>query len=335
MASDDFSGEDIPSDEPALLTVREEEAGQRLDTFLVARFPKYSRVHLRRVINAAAALVNDKREKAAHRLRVGDVVSITLPDLPRARPEPEEMPLEILYEDQHLVAINKPPGVVVHPAKGNWRGTLVSGLEYHFQQLSSVGGPTRPGIVHRLDRDTSGVIIVAKTDQAHMPLARQFEERSIEKEYFALVAGILDRDRDWIDQPIGLHPQHREKMAVRRDTPTARTAQSFYEVVERFRGFAALKILPKTGRTHQIRVHLASISAPVLCDKQYGGRSQITQGELTGDLSDTTVLLDRQALHARRLKFAHPITREVLEIEAPIPADLERMLAALRRDRGL
>lgn len=332
---DEFSSDDIPGEEPLLLAVQPAEAGQRLDSFLADRLPQYSRVHLRRVINAAAARVNDKREKAAHRLRAGDVVSLILPDLPRPRPEPENIPLAILYEDQHLVAIDKPPGMVVHPAKGNWRGTLVSGLEFHFQQLSSVGGPTRPGIVHRLDRDTSGVIVVAKTDQAHMLLARQFEERTIEKEYFALVVGTLDRDRDWIDQPIGLHPQHREKMAIRHDIPTARSAQSFYEVVERFRGFAALKILPKTGRTHQIRVHLASIGAPVLCDKQYGGRSQITRGEISGDLSNTNVLLDRQALHARRLRLAHPISGEQLEIEAPIPPDLQQVLDALRTDRSL
>lgn len=332
MSVDDASDE--LTSEPVELTVAEQESGLRLDSFLVARFPKYSRVHLRRVINAAAARVNDKREKAAHRLKPGDRVTVFLPELPRPRPEPEEMELAILYEDEWLVAIDKPPGMVVHPAKGNWRGTLVSGLEHRFAQLSGIGGPTRPGIVHRLDRDTSGVIIVAKNDQAHIALARQFEERSIEKEYFAIVAGALDRDRDWIDQPIGLHPQQREKMAIRHDLPTARSAQSFYEVQERYRGFAALAILPKTGRTHQIRVHLASIGAPILCDKQYGGRSQITRGEIRGELSDEEVLLDRQALHARRLAFTHPRTGERLKIESPLPADLSRVLAELRACRA-
>lgn len=327
MSSSELSGE------PVEIVVSPEDAGSRLDAYLAGKFATYSRVHLRKVINAAAVKVNGRREKASHRLRAGDRVSVFLPELPRARPAPEDVPLEILYEDESLVAVNKPPGMVVHPAKGNWRGTLVSALEFHFQQLSTIGGPGRPGIVHRLDRDTSGVIIVAKTDLAHMRLARQFESRTIEKEYFAIVVGELDRDRDWIDQPIGLHPQHRDKMAIRRDSAESRAAQSFFEVVERFRGFASLKILPKTGRTHQIRVHLASIGCPVLCDKQYGGRSQISVGEVRGD-ADASVLLDRQALHARRIRFTHPRTLEPLEIEAPLPDDLVRVLAGLREFRG-
>ncbi len=323
------------SDRPSEVTVSELEHGQRFDAFLGSKFPEFSRVHWRRVINAAQAVVNGKREKAAYRLRTGDRISVLKPEVPRARSEPENIPLEILYEDEWLVAINKPPGMVVHPAKGHWRGTLVSALEFHFQQLSTVGGATRPGIVHRLDRDTSGVIVVAKQDRAHMLIARQFEQRTIEKEYFAIVAGALDRDRDWIDQPIGLHPRHREKMAIRHDRDEARSAQSFYEVLERFRGFATLRILPKTGRTHQIRVHLASAGAPVLCDRQYGGRSQIASGELRGTVDEDAVLLDRQALHARRLSLLHPITGEPLVIESPLPSDLTRVVAELRTYRGI
>ena len=206
-------------------------------------------------------------------------------------------------------------------------------LAFHFENLSTHGGPTRPGIVHRLDRDTSGVLVVAKTDATHMRLAEQFEQRTTEKEYFAIVVGVPDRDRDVIDLPIGPHPSHREKMAIRRGRPDSRESQTFYEVIERFEGFAALKVLPKTGRTHQIRLHLTHIGFPVLCDRLYGGRARITRGELSRDATDTTVLLERQALHARRLKIVSPTTGEPLEFVAPLPADLTGMLAELRRYR--
>jgi 23S rRNA pseudouridine1911/1915/1917 synthase len=305
-----------------------------LDAFLALQFTSYSRVHLRRVINAGAVRVGQRGGKASLRLRAGDRVLIWLPPLPREGPTPEDIPLQILYEDEQLAAVNKPPGMVVHPARGHWTGTLTSALQHHFNQLSGVGGPTRPGIVHRLDRDTSGVIVVAKTDQAHLRLALQFQERTLRKEYFAIVAGRPDRDRDQIDLPIGLHPYQREKMAVRRDDKNSRHAQSFYEVLERFDGFASLRIVPKTGRTHQIRVHLASIHCPVLCDRQYGGRSQITLGEIRRDGSDETVLLSRQALHAARLEIVHPSTGEPLEFEAPLPDDLATVLRELREYRG-
>jgi 23S rRNA pseudouridine1911/1915/1917 synthase len=189
--------------------------------------------------------------------------------------------------------------------------------------------------VHRLDRDTSGVIVVAKNDAAHLRLARQFETRAAEKEYFALCAGVPDRDRDAIDLPIGLHPHQREKMAIRRGHATSRHAQTFYEVDERFDGFSALRVLPKTGRTHQIRLHLANVGCPVLCDRLYGGRARITRGEISRDLMDEQVLLERQALHARRLKIAHPVSDEPLEFVAPLPADIAAVLAALREFRAL
>jgi 23S rRNA pseudouridine1911/1915/1917 synthase len=208
---------------------------------------------------------------------------------------------------------------------------LASALQYHFGgRLSATGGPTRPGIVHRLDRDTSGAILVAKTDPAHAKLAAQFAERTVEKEYYALVAGVPERDRDYVDRPIGVHPQTREKMAIRREASRSRPAETFYEVLERFDGYAALRILPKTGRTHQIRVHLAHVGCPVLCDRQYGGRARITRSELSGDGEDTQVLLERQALHARRIRFSHPVTGAPLDVEAPLPEDMAATLAALR-----
>ena len=323
------------SSEPTELTVEAMQAGHRLDAFLASHFPDYSRVHLRRVITAGGVKIDGRGGKPAYRLHAGQRVSIVLPEIPREAPRPENIPLEILYRDDHLVVINKPPGMVVHPARGHWSGTLASALQFHFgSTLSTTGGLSRPGIVHRLDRDTSGVILVARDDQAHSKLAKQFAARSIEKEYFALVAGCPLRDRDYIDCPIGFHPHVREKMAIRHDHAESRPAQTFYEVLERFDGFAALKLLPKTGRTHQIRVHLNHIGCPVLCDRQYGGRARITRGEIRRDRTDELVLLDRQALHARRLRFNHPATGQPMEVQAPLAGDIAAVLDALRQWRN-
>jgi 23S rRNA pseudouridine1911/1915/1917 synthase len=326
---------DTLSSEPIEVVVTDAAAGLRLDQFLAQQFPLYSRVLLRKVINAAAVRVDEQRTKAAHRLSAGQRISIFLPELPRSGPEPEEIPLQILYEDEHLAVINKPSGMVVHPAKGHWSGTLTSALQFHFDQLSVAGGVNRPGIVHRLDRDTSGVLVVAKTDAAHLRLAEQFESRSVEKEYFAIVVGTPNLDRDIIDQPIGLHPYQREKMAIRHDHAQARPAQTFYEVAERFAGFACVRVLPKTGRTHQIRLHLAHIGCPVLCDRLYGSRARLALGELTHKVAEETLLLDRQALHARRLKFTHPLSGETVECATEIPADMQRTIEALREYRRL
>ena len=322
------------SSEPVELTVEAAEAGHRLDALLACRFPDYSRVYLRRVISAGGVKVDGRGSKPAYRLKAGQQVSVVLPEIPREAPRPENIPLEILYQDEHVVVVNKPPGMVVHPARGHWSGTLASALQFHFgPTLSTTGGLSRPGIVHRLDRDTSGVILVARNDRAHSKLAEQFADRSIEKEYFALVIGCPERDRDCIDCPIGFHPHVRPMMAIRRDHPESRPAQTFYEVLERFDGFAAVKLQPKTGRTHQIRVHLHHIGCPVLCDRQYGGRSRITRGEIRRDPTDATVLLERQALHARRLRFLHPATGEPVEVTAPLPDDIVAVLAELRKYR--
>jgi 23S rRNA pseudouridine1911/1915/1917 synthase len=330
-----MSTEDISS-EPVELVVEPAQEGWRLDVFLVRHFPQYSRTHLRRVITAGGVRIDgDQGGKPSYRLLAGQRVSVVLPEIPRQAPQPEAIPLDILFQDEWLAVVNKPPGMVVHPARGHWSGTLASALQYHFGgRLSSLGGPTRPGIVHRLDRDTSGAILVAKTDPAHGKLAAQFQARTVHKEYCALVAGSPQRDRDVIGQPIGLHPHQREKMAIRRDERRSRTAETFYEVVERFDGFAFLRVLPKTGRTHQIRVHLDHIGCPVLCDRHYGGRARITRGEIRRDPTDTLVLLQRQALHARRLGFTHPKTEEPLEIEAPLPVDMTAVLEELRSYRA-
>ncbi|MGB6042196.1 MAG: RluA family pseudouridine synthase [Pirellulales bacterium] len=315
-------------------SVSDEDVGLRLDVFLANRLPDYSRTLLRKLIPTGAVKVDDQQAKVAYRLLAGQIVSFVPTPLPHDGPQPENIPLEILFEDQHLAAVNKPAGMVVHPAKGHWSGTLTSALAYHFDQLSTVGGATRPGIVHRLDRDTSGVIVVAKTDAAHQKLARQFQEREVQKEYFAIVAGVVDRDRDDIVAPIGPHPYHRAKMAIRRDHPEARDASTFCEVLERFDRFTALKASPMTGRTHQIRVHLQHIGHPVICDKLYGGRSTLTRGELSGEANDDEPLLVRQALHAQRLCLRHPVSEDSLEFTAPLADDIQAVLDVLRGQAG-
>ncbi len=321
------------SNEPVQLNVDAAGSGRRLDAFLADRFSEYSRVQLRRAIDAACVRVDGRSRKAAYRLREGETVSIVLPEPVSTGPQPENIPLDILFEDDWLVAVNKPPDMVVHPSRGHWSGTLAAALAHHFDRLSTVGGATRPGIVHRLDRDTSGVIVVAKNDPTHLALAAQFEGRTVEKEYFAIVAGVPDRDRDIVEQPIGVHPHQREKMAVRHGHHTSREASTFYEVERRFRGFAAVTARPKTGRTHQIRVHLAHIRCPVLCDRLYGGRSQITLGEIESGRKDENVFLDRQALHAQRLRLTHPERNKPIEFAAPLPEDMARVLEKLEQHR--
>jgi 23S rRNA pseudouridine1911/1915/1917 synthase len=263
--------------------------------------------------------------------------------VPREGPAPQEIPLSILHEDEAIIVVDKPPGMIVHPAKGHWEGTLASALAHHFGALSQRGGPTRPGIVHRLDRDTSGVIVVAKNDQVHDALAAQFKARQVEKQYFAIVAGAPDRDRDVIDEPIGNHPTHREKKAIRRNDPSARLAVTRYEVVERFAGYALLRVLPKTGRTHQIRIHLAHVGFPVLCDRLYGGRAQLSELELipragaaepSAAVTSPEPLLKRQALHAHRLTLTHPASGQRMSFEAALPADMLQTLDSLRRWRS-
>lgn len=315
------------------LVVGESEEHERLDSYLVKHFSRFSRVKLQRAIAANQVMVDGQSAKSSTRLKAGQIVTVE-PIQPESETTiPENIDLDILFEDEHLVAINKPPGMVVHPAKGHWSGTLTSALAYHFEQLSSIGGPARPGIVHRLDRDTSGVILIAKTDAAHLALSKQFEERTVEKEYFAIVSPSPDRDRDLIDKPIGAHPYQREKKAIRVGHSTSRSATTFYEVRERFRGFATVAVKPKTGRTHQIRVHMAHIGTPVLCDALYSGRATIALKEITKQEGDERPLLERQALHAHKIRFAHPESSKPIEISAELREDIQETLEMIRKYR--
>jgi 23S rRNA pseudouridine1911/1915/1917 synthase len=309
---------------------------KRLDAYLAARFTDFSRSVIQKVIDAGAVLVNGAPGRASYKVRGGDRITIWLPDINEGAPAPEDIPLRIVYEDHAFVVVDKDPGMVVHPARGNWKGTVVNALQFHFDRLSTVGGQERPGIVHRLDRDTSGLLIVAKDDLAHAGLGRQFEDRTIRKEYLAIVYGAPGRDSDYVEAAIGAHPTVREKMAIRRpEDGGGRDSVTFYEVVERFAGFALVRCRPQTGRTHQIRVHLTHIGHPIVADKMYSGRTQLTIGDLAGpDAPDAaTELIARQALHAHRLRLAHPLSGETLDLAALLPDDMARTLDALRRYR--
>lgn len=311
--------------------------GTRIDQFLALNCDGYSRVWLRRVISQGGATVDGSVIKPSFRVQAGQQVVIDLPPPPTDGPTPEPIPLDILYEDAELVVVNKPAGMVVHPAKGHWSGTLTAALAHHFQVLSDIGGPSRPGIVHRLDRDTSGVLVVAKTNAVHLHLSSQFEQRSVEKQYLAIVVGTVDRDQDVISQPIGPHPYQRDKMAIRSGHPESRPAETRYRVAQRFAGFSLLEVFPKTGRTHQIRVHLTHAGIPILCDRLYAGHARITRCQLlrkyalqhAGDASQEPPVLSRHALHAQRLSFSHPRTSHRMVFEAPLPDDFEQTLAIL------
>lgn len=320
-----------PPELPTDLIVDEAAHGARLDAYLAAQLPGLSRSLLRKAIDSSAVTVDGQRRKPSFRVEHGQSVHVDAFELPREGPAPQAIDLDILHEDDDLIAVNKPAGMVVHPAKGHWEGTLASALAFHFGQLSDIGGAARPGIVHRLDRDTSGVIVVAKHNRAHEHLATQFHDRTTEKRYLAITQGVPDRDEDVVDRPIGDHPHSREKKAIRADHPSSREALTRFNVLERLGGFALVECLPKTGRTHQIRLHLAHLHCPVLCDKLYGGRSQVTAGELESGAAGGGVVLARQALHAAELSIFQPTSDHRLTFRAAIPQDMQAALDCLRR----
>jgi 23S rRNA pseudouridine1911/1915/1917 synthase len=317
-----------------------------LDVFLAGQFSAHSRAVLRRAIDAGHVSVDGKACKASLRLQAGSQIVVEQLEVPRPGPAPQDIPLAILYEDDAIVVVDKAAGMIVHPAKGHWDGTLAGALAHHFGVMSQRGGPTRPGIVHRLDRDTSGVIVVAKNDQPHDALAAQFKARTAEKQYLAIVIGTPQFDQEIINAPIGDHPTEREKKAIRPGHASSRDAVTHYEVVERFRGYALVRARPKTGRTHQIRLHLAHAGYPVLCDRHYAGRnpkklfeSELIPREKIGqdtkaEATASEPLLARHALHAHHLAINHPTTGTRMEFEAPLATDLEHTLETLRRWRA-
>lgn len=322
---------------PIELSASHKAEGTRLDQYLVIAFADVSRSLIQRVIEGGGVMVNGLVAKASYKVRDGDKIVVQPPEATHQLPVPEDIPLDVLYEDDYLAVVNKPADMVVHPAKGHWSGTLVNALQFRFSSLSNANGDYRPGIVHRLDRDTSGVIIIAKEESAHRHLSYQFETRKVFKEYVAITAGVLDRDSDYIEGRITKHAHDRVKMAVTDDEEVGKEACSYYEVIERFRGFSFCRINPRTGRTHQIRVHLASVGCPVLADKMYGGRDCVRLSDLVPGTAeaDDELLLPRQALHAHRIRFTHPASKVLIEAEAPLPAEFRRTLAVLRQHRPL
>jgi 23S rRNA pseudouridine1911/1915/1917 synthase len=308
------------------LVVDDGDEGQRLDAWLARRLPSLSRSRLRTLIDEGHVLLDGRRTRPSARLRSGQAVRVHVPPPVPAEPQPEDIPISVVHEDTRLLVVNKPAGLVVHPGAGRSRGTLVNALLRHVRDLSGVGGVVRPGIVHRLDRGTSGLLVVAKDDETHRSLVRQFAGRTVEKEYVALVLGSPALGSGEVDSPIGRDPVHRKKMSVR--APRGREARTSWRVEERFDGAALLRVRIHTGRTHQIRVHLASIGHPVAGDAVYGGKR--TPSSRRGAAREAFTSLERPALHAARLAFTHPATGERLAFEAPLPADLLSVLALLR-----
>jgi 23S rRNA pseudouridine1911/1915/1917 synthase len=316
------------------LIVAPEQTAQRLDHFLVEQVAGQSRSQIQRLIKEGRVTVGGRASKANYLTRAGDVVTLDVPDPAPASPQAEELPLDILFEDADLIVVNKPAGMVVHPAPGHAGGTLVNALLHHVGDLSGVGGELRPGIVHRLDRGTSGVMVVAKHDAAHRELARQFHDREVEKEYVALVWGVVHQGRR-IEDPIGRDPNDRQRMSNR--ARRARTAVTRITYSEFLNGVTYLHVAIATGRTHQIRVHLSGIGHPIVADNTYGGVRRHVAPHLRA-----TLRLTRPFLHARRLAFTHPTEAgRRLDFTAPLPPDLQEVLdelverATAARDRGI
>jgi len=297
------------------VTLTVEQSGERLDQTLAALLPDLSRVQVKRLIQAAAVTVNGEPCKPAFRVTAGDCLVVVLPEAEEPTIiQPEPIPLALVYEDAHLLAVNKPAGLVVHPGAGHETGTLVNALLARYPQIVDVGGVGRGGIVHRLDKDTSGLLLVARDAETHAALQRQFKRRQVRKTYLALVEERVEPREGIIEAPVGRSKRERKRMAVLR---SGRPAVTQYRVIETFRAYTLLEVRPHTGRTHQVRVHLAWMGYPLVGDRVYGRKRQ-------------SLLPGRHFLHAQRLGFAHPVTGDELELEAPLSPELEELLRRLR-----
>ena len=308
--------------------VHESDATTRLDAYLAAHIDGWSRARLQRLIEAGDVLVNSKLAKASYKVAAQDEIEVELTPAPESNFTPENIPLDIVFEDDHLIVINKPAGLVVHPAAGVHSGTLANALAYHFQQLSHAGS-IRPGIVHRLDKDTSGLLVAAKTESAHESLGDQFRAREIFKSYVALVYGVVKQQSGAIEQPIARDPRNRTRMAI---VAGGRGALSLFKVRHSYNAFTLLDVELKTGRTHQIRVHLAWLKHPVVGDEVYGsGRENNVQDvQLRARLRK----LKRHFLHAEQLGFRHPQTGKQLKFMAPLPTELSEFLTVLEKEKS-
>ena len=294
-----------------------EDVGTRIDVFLAENMEDLSRSGVQKLIDEGMITLNGGKTKANYKLREKDIIDVTVPEVKEVEILPEDIPLDILYEDSDVIVVNKPQGMVVHPAPGHTSGTLVNALMFHCgDDLSGINGEKRPGIVHRIDKDTSGVLMIAKNDMAHQSLAAQLAEHSITRKYNAVVYNGFNEDEGTVDQPIGRNPQDRKKMAVTQKH--SRHAVTHYRVIERMEKFTLIEAQLETGRTHQIRVHMTYIGHPLLGDPVYGPKKQ-------------PISLEGQALHARVLGFIHPRTGEYMEFEAPLPPYFEALLERLRK----
>ena len=297
----------------------EEFVGERIDKFLSCRLEEVSRSYIQKLIKEGHVSVNGKPVKANYKLGAGDEISVEIPEAKEPDILPEDIPLDILYEDQDILVVNKPKGMVVHPAAGHYSGTLVNALMYHCKDsLSGINGVMRPGIVHRIDMDTTGSLLVCKNDEAHRILAEQLKEHTIRREYHAIVYGNIKEDTGTVDEPIGRHPTDRKKMSI--NHKNGKQAVTHYEVLERFGNFTYIRCRLETGRTHQIRVHMASLHHPLLGDEVYGPSSRPPFPGLKG-----------QVLHAKILGIYHPATGEYMEFDAPLPEYFVDLLQKLRR----
>lgn len=301
-----------------IITLTVDESGQRLDKWLSEKVDGLTRSAVQNLIQNGMVTVGGKPLAKSAKLTLGDELTLEIPDVRPLDVQPENIPLDIVYEDSDLLVVNKPKGMVVHPAPGNPDGTLVNALLHHCgDSLSGINGVARPGIVHRIDKDTSGLLIVAKNDFAHVSLAEQIKVHSFTREYSAVVYGNVKAERGTVDKPIGRHPIDRKKMAILLNSPSARNAVTHYEVIKRFRGFTQLRLRLETGRTHQIRVHMASLGHPVAGDAVYGPKKVITS-------------LGGQCLHAGLIGFVHPRTSTYLEFTAPLPEYFTKFLNSLQ-----
>ena len=304
--------------EPVVFTA--EEKGQRLDVFVVERFPEFSRSHVQKLIEQGNVLVDGTVRKANYKLRGGEAVQVTVPQAEPISVEPEDIPLDILYEDKDIIVVNKARGMVVHPASGVYTGTLVNALLFHCQDLSGINGEIRPGIVHRLDKDTSGVMVCAKNDTAHLDLAEQIRTKTAHRTYWAIVHGNIKEEAGIIKGDIGRHPTDRKKMAIVREN--GKPAVTHFKVLERFGDYTLVECQLETGRTHQIRVHMTSIGHPLINDPKYGPKKS------------SPFAINGQALHSLQLTLTHPVTKEEMTFTAPLPTDMEKILTGLRNKRS-
>ncbi|MCM8782706.1 MAG: RluA family pseudouridine synthase [Candidatus Omnitrophica bacterium] len=300
--------------EKITITVDRSGSNKRLDIFLTGTHPRLnSRSHIKRLIEEGRICINDQPCKAHYKLKLGEIIVVDLSKEKKAAALlSENIPLNIIYEDEYLLVVDKPAGMATHPSLGINSRTLVNALLYHSNKLSHIGPYERPGIVHRLDKDTSGLMVVAKDDETHRQLAKQFKERLVKKRYIAIVKGILELNEGVIELPIGRHPSHRQKLTVR--FSESRNAITEYRVTKRFADSTMVELTPKTGRMHQLRVHMSYIGHPILGDATYGKKSP---------------LINRQALHACTLGFTHPVTKQYVEFTSPIPQDIKRLLELL------